>query len=440
LLLPDPPTNQNLNINQNPNLFTDLQPKQQAPLAFQLRPKNLSQFIGQEHLCGKTGPLRRIIENKQSASLIFWGPAGCGKTTLAELIAKETDAYFLTINAVSGSIKDIRDALILAKNQTQTILFIDEMHRFNKSQQDALLPAVESGLIRLIGATTENPYFYINSGLISRCQIYELQALSPEELVSLIQQSLKTINKTQNFQDDLIQTIALQANGDARKCLNLLEQILTHFPNETQYTHEQFNSISTKKDHPRHANDHYDMTSAFIKSLRGSDPDAALYWMLSLLEQGESVEFIVRRMIIFASEDIGNADPQAFVVATALLQAARFVGEPEIHINLSHVVCYLALAPKSNRSYLALKKAKKYLSETPNERVPNHLKDNHYAGAKKNGVGKDYKYPHDYDYGLVKQKYWSESAKFYEPSTIGFEKKLNDRLTYILKEVKNEPK
>ena len=407
-----------------------------APLAYKLRPQSLDDYVGQSHLCGESGPIRRLIEQQEAVSLIFWGPAGTGKTTLAKLISHASHAHFLSINAVSGSIKDIKEALLVAENHPKTLVFIDEIHRFNKKQQDALLPAVESGLITLIGATTENPYFYVNSGLISRCQCYQLHALGADDLQQLIQKSLKKLNKETTLTDELIECMALYANGDARKCLNILEQLIGQFPDEESYTLVQLQSVTNKKDHPRNENDHYDITSALIKSLRGSDADAALYWALRLLEQGESVEFIVRRLIIFASEDIGNADPQALSLTTALLEASRFVGLPEIEINLSHVLCYLALAPKSNRCYAALKKAKQYLKEHPSEAVPKQLRDAHYAGAKKSGIGQGYLYPHDYDLSLVNLSYWSESAEFYCPSQLGYEKKLSERLAYIRKHIK----
>jgi putative ATPase len=432
-------------------LFQDLSPhvKKNAPsgfepLAYKLSPQSFEEYIGQDHILKPGKALRQLIETDTLTSLILWGPPGCGKTGLSRLISKKTKANYLALNAVTAKIGDIKNCVEKAKknqlNGQKTLLFIDEIHRFNKVQQDALLPEVENGRLILIGATTENPFFSVIPALISRTQIFELFPLTHDELAHLVTNILKTPHLTISLTEETKQTIILHAKGDARKLINLLETLEKIYPNQIIEPNQLENMIlSTGISHNDDA--HYDLISAYIKSMRGSDPDAALYWLARLLKGGEDPLFIIRRMIIFASEDIGNADPQALPLTTSLIQAAQFIGMPEIRINLAQVTTYLASAPKSNASYEAIEKTLKHIDNGHVYAVPNHLKDATYTGAKKMGYGAHYDYPHLYTNAVSAQTYLPELCSFYAPKESGEETVIKKRLAWLnqQKEKKRNP-
>ncbi|MDU5534656.1 replication-associated recombination protein A [Anaerococcus octavius] len=414
-----------------------------APLADRLRPKSLETYIGQEHLVGEGKIINRMIKADRIYSMIFYGPPGVGKTTLAKIISASTNMDFEELSAVSSGISDVKKKIEIAKDNLKyenkkTILFIDEIHRFNKSQQDYLLPFVEDSTIILIGATTENPYFEVNKALISRMYVFELKSLNNNELNSLINLALDkdTIlkNKNVSLDADAKDTLIKYSNGDSRALLNALE-IAVFSENEKdgkinicKDTIE--NSIQKKiAIYDKKGDRHYDTISAFIKSMRGSDPDAAVYYLAKMLESGEDIKFIARRMIIFASEDISNADPYALVLATNTFDAINNVGMPEARIILSQTVTYLSLADKSNSTYLAIDKAMKFVRENKDREVPNKLKDSHYSGSK-NLIHDKYLYPHSFG-GYVDQSYLPDDfvgEKFYQALDIGYEKELNEKL------------
>ncbi|SUU92473.1 Replication-associated recombination protein A [Anaerococcus octavius] len=414
-----------------------------APLADRLRPKSLETYIGQEHLVGEGKIINRMIKADRIYSMIFYGPPGVGKTTLAKIISASTNMDFEELSAVSSGISDVKKKIEIAKDNLKyenkkTILFIDEIHRFNKSQQDYLLPFVEDSTIILIGATTENPYFEVNKALISRMYVFELKSLNNNELNSLINLALDkdTIlkNKNVSLDADAKDTLIKYSNGDSRALLNALE-IAVFSENEKdgkinicKDTIE--NSIQKKiAIYDKKGDRHYDTISAFIKSMRGSDPDAAVYYLAKMLESGEDIKFIARRMIIFASEDISNADPYALVLATNTFDAINNVGMPEACIILSQTVTYLSLADKSNSTYLAIDKAMKFVRENKDREVPNKLKDSHYSGSK-NLIHDKYLYPHSFG-GYVDQSYLPDDfvgEKFYQALDIGYEKELNEKL------------
>lgn len=414
-----------------------------APLADRLRPKSLETYIGQEHLVGEGKIINRMIKADRIYSMIFYGPPGVGKTTLAKIISASTNMDFEELSAVSSGISDVKKKIEIAKDNLKyenkkTILFIDEIHRFNKSQQDYLLPFVEDSTIILIGATTENPYFEVNKALISRMYVFELKSLSNNELNSLINLALDkdTIlkNKNVSLDADAKDTLIKYSNGDSRALLNALE-IAVFSENEKdgkinicKDTIE--NSIQKKiAIYDKKGDRHYDTISAFIKSMRGSDPDAAVYYLAKMLESGEDIKFIARRMIIFASEDISNADPYALVLATNTFDAINNIGMPEARIILSQTVTYLSLADKSNSTYLAIDKAMKFVRENKDREVPNKLKDSHYSGSK-NLIHDKYLYPHSFG-GYVDQSYLPDDfvgEKFYKALDIGYEKELNEKL------------
>jgi len=414
-----------------------------APLADRLRPKSLETYIGQEHLVGEGKIINRMIKADRIYSMIFYGPPGVGKTTLAKIISASTNMDFEELSAVSSGISDVKKKIEIAKDNLKyenkkTILFIDEIHRFNKSQQDYLLPFVEDSTIILIGATTENPYFEVNKALISRMYVFELKSLNNNELNSLINLALDkdTIlkNKNVSLNADAKDTLIKYSNGDSRALLNALE-IAVFSENEKdgkinicKDTIE--NSIQKKiAIYDKKGDRHYDTISAFIKSMRGSDPDAAVYYLAKMLESGEDIKFIARRMIIFASEDISNADPYALVLATNTFDAINNVGMPEARIILSQTVTYLSLADKSNSTYLAIDKAMKFVRENKDREVPNKLKDSHYSGSK-NLIHDKYLYPHSFG-GYVDQSYLPDDfvgEKFYQALDIGYEKELNEKL------------
>ena len=384
------------------DLFADAaaeRARDSAPLAMRLRPTSLDEFVGQEHVLGEGSALRRAIEEDRVGSAIFFGPPGSGKTTLARIVAATTGAEFEELSAVSASVADVRGVLARARERLgahghRTILFLDEIHRFNKAQQDALLPAVEEGLVTLIGATTENPYFEVNSALLSRVQLYELAPLEIVQLERVIARGEAALGIT--LSHNLRTLVARRAGGDARNALNILEAAAATAGDEP-VSEEMVEDAARKRPllYDKGGDAHYDFTSAFIKSMRGSDPDAAVYYLASMLEGGEDARFIARRMVILASEDVGNADPQALVVAVAAAQAVEHVGLPEAQLNLAQAAIYLALAPKSNAVTVALGEARKDVREIGNVRPPKELRDAHYPGAKKLGHGQGYIYPHD---------------------------------------------
>ncbi|MPW26320.1 AAA family ATPase [Alkalibaculum sp. M08DMB] len=424
--------------------------KREAPLSVRMRPHSLEEFFGQDHLVGIGKLLYRSIQADKITSLILYGPPGTGKTTLAKIIAHKTKSIFSQINAVTSGIKDIREVIDKARENLglynkRTILFIDEIHRFNKSQQDALLPAVEEGIVVLIGATTENPYFEVNSPLISRSRVFQLNKLSVKDIQHIIENALK--DKTRGLGSlpveittSGIEQLSLLSEGDARSALNALElAVLTTTQDENGkilITTEIIEECIQKKAvyYDKKGDNHYDTISAFIKSIRGSDPDGAIYWMAKMIAGGEDPKFIARRLVISASEDIGNADPQALTIAVAAFKAVEIIGLPEARINLAQAVTYLASAPKSNASYTAIDKA---LDDVTTKRlgdVPIHLKDSHYKGAKELGNGKGYKYPHSYEGNYTKQDYLPEkmvNIKYYEPTENGYEKKIKERLSKL---------
>ena len=414
-----------------------------APLAARMRPRSLEEYVGQEHILGHGKLLRRAIEADRLSSVIFYGPPGTGKTSLARLIASRTKSRFLELSGVEGSVADIRKAVGIAATEARrggrTLLFIDEIHRFNKAQQDSLLPDVERGTVRLIGATTQNPFFSINGPLVSRSQIFQLIPLSIDELITLQKHALADVERgLGSLPIDLDQAaathLATVSEGDARMCLNALDiAARTTLYNERgriPITLEAAAESIQKKAvvYDGTGDDHYDTASAFIKSLRGSDPDAALYWLAKMLHAGEEPRFITRRLVIFASEDVGLADPLALPLAISAQQAVEFVGLPEARITLAHATVYLATAPKSNSALAALGNAQKDISVGRTLPVPPHLKDSHYKGAGSLGHGEGYKYAHDYEGGYVPQAYLTEGRTYYKPTRAGAEARIADRL------------
>jgi len=400
-----------------------------APLAMRLRPSSLDEFVGQEQVLGEGSALRLAIGADRVGSMILYGPPGSGKTTLARIVAHTTGAQFEELSAVSATVKDVREVLAAARERLgaegrRTILFLDEIHRFNKAQQDALLPAVEEGLVTLIGATTENPYFEVNSALLSRTQIYELEPLSEEELATVVERGAAELGI--DLSPDLVQLVAQRAGGDARNALNILELAAqTAVARDQVPTAEQIEDAARKRPlvYDKGGDAHYDFISAFIKSMRGSDPDASVYYLAAMLEGGEDPRFIARRMIVLASEDIGNADPRALQVAVAAAHAVEHVGLPEARLNLSQAAIYLARAPKSNASYVAIKEATQDVREHGHLRPPDELRDASYYGAKKLGRGQGYIYPHSDPAGF-EVDYLPEELRgrsYYRPSGAGEE-------------------
>ena len=420
--------------------------EKESPLASRLRPTTLDEVVGQQHIIGKDKLLYRAIKADKLSSIIFYGPPGTGKTTLAKVIANTTSADFRQINATVAGKKDMEEVVQQAKNNLgmygkKTILFVDEIHRFNKGQQDYLLPFVEDGTLILIGATTENPYFEVNGALISRSSVFELRALSTEDIKTLLKRAVYDFEKGMGsyravIEDDALEFLADIAGGDARNALNAIELgILTTPRSEDGKIHitldvaqECIQKRVVRYD--KTGDNHYDTISAFIKSIRGSDPDAAVYYLAKMLYAGEDIKFIARRLMISASEDIGNADPNALTVAVSASQAIERIGMPEAQIILAQATTYLASAPKSNASYMAVAAAMESVKNVKTT-VPAHLQDAHYKGAAKLGHGIGYKYAHDYPEHYVKQQYLPNEIKdavFYEPTEIGFEKQIKERL------------
>ena len=416
-----------------------------APLAERMRPLSLSEYTGQEHILGPGKLLRRAIEADRITSILLFGPPGTGKTSLARIIALSTRAHFEPLSGVENSVADIRRALSSAAerqraNGMRTIVFIDEIHRLNKAQQDVLLPDVEKGAVRLIGATTHNPYFVLTSALVSRSQVFQLEPISVESLIALQQRAIADPVRglgAHNITADTkaLEHLAIQSEGDARKTLNALElAALTTPPSSNGDIHitllEAQESIQRKAVvYDRDGSQHYDTISALIKSVRGCDPDAALYWLARMLVGGEDIRFLARRLVILASEDVGMADPQALPLAIAAQQAVEFIGLPEAQIPLAHAAVYLATAPKSNRAYAGILAAKKDVESGVTLPVPMHLRDGKFAGAKQLGYT-GYQYSHDFDGAYVPQAYLSEGRRYYTPSENGAERRVKERLEY----------
>ncbi len=410
------------------------------PLAERLRPTNLNNIIGQEHLVGKAGVIRKMIENSAVTSFILWGPPGTGKTTLAKAIAKETKRDFFELSAVSSGIKDVREVIEKAKkmqffDKPNPILFIDEIHRFNKSQQDALLGAVENGTITLIGATTENPSFEVISALLSRCHVYILNSLSKAELKRIIEKALKKDVILRDKKIKLTEYDALlhYSGGDARKLLNVLETVIATQNVEPIIISDglvEYALQNKQLNYDKKGERHYDVISAFIKSIRGSNPDAAVYWLAEMLTAGEDIKFIARRLIILAAEDIGLANPNALLIANNCFNAINVVGMPEAGIILSETVIYLALSAKSNSAYMAINDAMDLVRKTGNLNVPLHLRNASSELTKDLGYGKDYKYPHSYPNSFVEQQYLPDEIKnykIYKPKNNPHENKINKK-------------
>jgi putative ATPase len=423
--------------------------KGEAPLADRMRPRTLDEFVGQDHLLGHGKVLRQAIESDHLPSMILWGPPGSGKTTLAMIIASTTGAQFLAFSAVLSGVKEIKEVVQEAEEEwkydkRRTILFVDEIHRFNKAQQDAFLPHVEKGTIILIGATTENPSFEVISPLLSRSKVFTLNPLTEEEVEAILGRALtekeRGLGKYQTaIEPEVIKGICQMANGDARAALNTLEMlVLTTSPDPggiRQIKKEDLKEVLQKKAYlyDKSGEEHYNLISALHKSLRGSDPDAALYWLGRMLEAGEDPLYIARRMIRFASEDVGMADPQALQVAVAAQEAFHFVGLPEGNLALAQAAVYLATAPKSNALYTAYQRVQKDVRETENMPVPLHIRNAPTKLMEDLGYGKDYKYPHDYPDHFVEEEYLPENLRgrtYYHPTEQGFEREINKRLEY----------
>jgi putative ATPase len=412
------------------NLFEDRSNKDfSTPLAFRMCPKSLEEYIGQEHILGEGRLLRRAIEADRVSSLILYGPPGTGKTALARVIASKTKSHFEWLNAATAGLDEIRkvikSARIRKKEGIKTILFLDEIHRFNKLQQDALLPDVEEGNIVLIGATVENPFFYVNSALLSRSHVFELKPLTENDILRILDNALK--DKERGFgnmkikiHEDALSHIAKMSDGDARKALSALEIAVITTPADKEgfinITLKIVEESIQKKAivYDKKGDQHYDTISAFIKSMRGSDPDAAIYYLAKMLYAGEDPRFIARRIVICASEDVGDADPMALLIATSALRAVEFIGMPEARIPLAQATIYICNAPKSNACYKAIEAAMADVEKEQTMVIPDHLKDSHYPGAKKLGHGIGYKYPHDYG-GYVEQQYLQKKKKYYNP-------------------------
>lgn len=429
---------------QDSGAYTAPEISPHAPLAERMRPRTVAEFSGQEHLVGEGRILRSMIENDSLASLILWGPPGCGKTTLAHIIAAETKSHFIFFSAILSGVKEIRETFREAERYSargiRTILFIDEIHRFNKSQQDAFLPYIEKGVVTIIGATTENPSFEVIAPLLSRCRVLTLQQLEPDRVRGLLEQALADVERGLGGRGltaaaDALNFLAVQADGDARSALNTLE-VAADLARDGVITLEIAQEALQKKAllYDKGGEEHYNVISAFIKSLRGSAPDAALYWLARMLEAGEDPIFILRRMMVMASEDIGNADPRALQVAVAALQAFQVIGMPEGRIILGQAVTYLATAPKSNASYIGINSALAEVRKSGALPVPLQIRNAPTKLMKEQGYGKGYQYAHDYEDGYSGQECLPErlaGRKFYEPKGHGYEKSILERMEWL---------
>jgi putative ATPase len=411
------------------------------PLAERMRPTRLDELIGQEHLTGQSGIIRRAIQSGNIPSMVLWGPPGVGKTTIANIIANEVKKPFYTLSAVSSGVKDVREVIEKAKSSPRSILFIDEIHRFNKSQQDALLGAVEKGIITLIGATTENPSFEVNSALLSRTQVYTLKALGEEQLLALVDQALKRDDdlRRRNIQIKEHQALLNISGGDGRKLLNLVELLANSVSGDFEITDDLVMEVAQKHIaiYDKSGEQHYDIISAFIKSIRGSDPNAAVYYLARMIEGGEDVKFIARRMLILASEDIGNANPTALVIANSTFQAVDVIGYPEARIILSQCAVYLASSAKSNASYMAIENALSAVHESGDLPVPLSIRNAPTKLMKTMGYGKGYQYAHSYEGNFVPAEFLPDQisgSKFYEPGNNAREEELRKYLRSLWKE------
>ncbi|MCA9025541.1 MAG: replication-associated recombination protein A [Planctomycetaceae bacterium] len=409
------------------------------PLAARMRPRTLHEFVGQQHFLGEGKLLRRMLDADRLGSLIFFGPPGTGKTTLAEIIARQSSRKFVPMNAASSGVKELRAALDQARDRLKTggqrtVLFVDELHHFNKTQQDVLLPDVEAGVVTLIGATTANPFFALVSALVSRSQVFEFQTIPQADILSLLRSALT--DRDRGFgaipievDDDALRFLAEVCDGDARRALTALEiGVLSLTDEESVFTLEVAQESIQKKAIQYGVDEHYDAASAFIKSMRGSDPDAAIYWMARMLEAGEDPRFIARRVVIAASEEVGNADPQALVIANAAAGAVDRIGMPECRIALAQAVTYIATAPKSNAAYMAINAAMDDVRQQRVLPVPMHLRDGHYRGAKQLGHGEGYEYAHSGEGGWVDQDYLGVDRTYYEPTDRGYEAEITRRM------------
>jgi len=406
-----------------------------APLAWRMQPRTLDGFVGQSHILGQGKPLREAIERDSIVSLILYGPPGSGKTAVAHIIANKTKALFISLNAVTSGVGDIKTAIADARSVERAILFIDEIHRFNKLQQDALLPDVENGTVTLIGASTQNPFFSIIPALSSRSMIFQFNPLEADEIKALLKKALSDKenglgNADMQIDPAALDFIATTSGGDARKALNALEMgfFILNSSNKTNYTLTLAKEVLQKKSIYYSEDEHYDTISAFIKSMRGSDPDAVLYWLAKMIEAGEDPLFIARRIVICASEDVGNADPEALQIAVSALHAVEAIGMPEGRIPLAQAALYIAMAPKSNASYKGIENALSCVREERLSPVPDHLKSTGYKGASRLGAGKGYKYTHDYKGRNGDQLYMQGNKTFFFPTEEGFEKTLTERL------------
>jgi putative ATPase len=418
--------------------------RQAQPLAARMRPRTLAEFVGQEQFLGEGKLLRRLLKADRLGSLIFYGPPGTGKTTLARLLATETRSIFRQLSAVASGVKELREVLGEARERLETsgrktLLFIDEIHRFNKAQQDALLPDVEDGIVVFVGATTENPFFAINSALVSRSRVFQFEALTNDHIKQLLRRALTDRQRGLGqhevvMHEDALDFLAETSDGDARRALLAMEVgVLSAIERPVQFTRQLAEESVQRKaiQYDRAGDTHYDTISALIKSIRGSDPDAALYWLARMLEGGEDVRFLARRLVILASEDVGNADPAALPLAVATAQACELVGLPECQLSLAQAVTYLACAPKSNAATIGIGEARQDVREGRILPVPVHLRDSHYAGAKRLGRGQGYQYAHDAPDAIAAQDYLGIERDYYRPTDRGFERELAQRLEQI---------